>query len=124
MQKTKVVHRGNNIGDMRHRVILHTRSIRSPAFGSVDFNEDFEGIHKWAAIQTLGGKMVFGGVGQDPDIATHAVFIRYCDVSSQNFIQVDDGRRFKILQSEDYDERHEYIKLLCTDRGFDEAAKS
>lgn len=122
MRKTRLAHRGNRIGDMRHRVYLHEREITTPIFGSIDFNQRFTGIAKWAAIETLGGKVVFDGVGGD-QIATHAIYLRYCDVSSQNFIQVTDGRRFRILQSEDYDERHEYVKLLCTDRGFDEASK-
>lgn len=116
-------HRGVNIGDMRQRIYLHTRSISSPMFGSVDFDEQFSGSPIWAAIKTLGGKVVFDGVGQDV-IATHVIYIRHRDASSQNFVQATDGRRFRILQVEDYDDRHEFLALLCTDRGFGEAAKS
>ncbi len=123
MQKNKISHRGAKLGDMRHRIYLHERLITSPAFGSIDFDEEFIGDPKWAAIETLGGKITFDDVGTE-QIATHAVYIRFCDVSSQNFIQVSDGRRFRILQSEDYDERHEYVKLICTDRGLNEASKA
>lgn len=124
MKKQKLTHRGTVIGDMRHRIFIHERNIHVPAFGSVDFDERFTGFDTWAAIRTTGGKVVFDGVGQDA-LATHEVFVRYNeDYTTQNFVQVDDGRRFRILSVEDYDERHDYMVMLCTDRGFDEAAKA
>lgn len=120
----KIQQRVTNIGDMRQRVYIHERAIARPAWGSIDFDETFTGTARWAAIKTLGGKRVFDGTGQD-EVATHIVYIRFdSSVSSQTFVQVTDGRRFRILQVEDYDERHEFMALLCTDRGFNEAAKS
>ena len=117
-------HRAINIGDMRQRIYLHAREISTPVYGSIDFDEVFTGDPKWASIKSLGGKVVFDGVGQDA-IATHAIYIRYAaGVSSQKFVQSTDGRRFKILNVEDYDERHDFLVLMCTDRGFNEAAKS
>lgn len=109
---------------MRHRIFIHERNIQAPYFGSVDFDERFTGFDTWAAIRSTGGKMSFDEVGT-PNMFTHEVFVRYnADYSSQNFIQVDDGRRFRILDVEDYDERHEYMVFKCTDRGLNEASKA
>lgn len=109
---------------MRHRIFIHERNISSPYFGSVDFDEGFTGFDTWAAIRTTGGQVLFDGVGQGIEV-THEVFVRYREeYSSQNYIQVADGRRFRIVSVEDYDERHEYMLMKCTDRGFGEAAKA
>jgi len=124
MQKKRVSHRGARIGDMRHRITIHTRDITSPAHGSIDFSETFTGTNKWAAIKTLQGVTVFDGVSQDANV-THEISIRYdSSVTSETFIQLDDGRRLKILDVMHYEERDDYMVLLCTDRGLDEAAKA
>ncbi len=124
MQKNRIGHRGARIGDMRHRIILHVRSIEVPAYGSVDFSEAFEGTNIWAGIRTANGKIAMDDVGQDVNV-THQLFIRYDEtVTSETFIQVEDGRRFRIISVEDYDMRHEYMRLNVTDRGLDEAAKA
>lgn len=124
MKKSAVIHRGNRIGDMRHLVRVHDRSITAPTFGSVDFGEDFEGTQAWAAIRTTSGKIVMDDVGVDAN-ATHEIFIRYdSNVTSETFIQVDDGRRFRVLSVENFDERGEYMKLTASDRGINEAAKA
>jgi len=124
MKKSRLTHRGARIGDMRHRIILHNRSIVPPIFDSVDFEQGFDGIESWAAVKTTNGKITLDGVGQEQDV-THELFIRYdYNVTSEMFIQMEDGRRLRILNVEDYEERHEYMRLLCKERGFDEAAKS
>jgi SPP1 family predicted phage head-tail adaptor len=122
VEKSKTRHRGTRIGDMRHRIYLYDRLITSPIYGSVDFDQEFVGIAKWAAIETINGKITFDSVGQD-EVATHAFYIRFCDVSSQKFVETSDGRKFRIINAEDYEERHEYVRLLCTDRGLNEASK-
>lgn len=109
---------------MRHRVYLHDRAISAPAFGSVDFDQLFTGNPRWAAIKTYRGKTVFDGVSTD-QVVTHELFMRYEDgITSETFIQVSDGRRFRVLEVENYEERNEYVVLMCTDRGLDEAAKA
>lgn len=124
MKKSRIKHRGARIGDMRHRVYLHDRSITPPAFGTVDFDELFVGVTRWAAVKTYRGKAVFDGVSGD-NLVTHELFMRYEEgITSESFIQLSDGRRFKVLDTENYEERNEYIVLMCTDRGFDEAAKA
>jgi len=123
MKKSRVSHRGTRIGDMRHLIRVHTRSIQAPAFGSVDFSEDFDGVEAWAAIRTTNGKVTMDDSGQDVN-ATHELFVRYnSKITSERFIQADDGRRFRIIDVENFDERGDYMKLTATDRGLNEAAK-
>lgn len=122
--KKRVDHRGARVGDMRHYVLIHSRSIMSPTFGTVDFDEDFVGITAWASIKTTNGKTTMDDVGRDINV-THELLVRYnSDITSQTFIQVDDGRRFRLIDTEAYDERNEYMRLLATDRGLGEAAKA
>jgi len=113
-----------NVGDMHHRVLLHTRSITPPVFGSIDFTEAFAGNSRWASIHTKDGKLVMDDVGRDVN-STHQIYIRYDSVvDSETFVQSEDGRRFKVLSVENFDNRKEYMKLNCTDRGLNEAAKA
>ncbi len=124
MKKTRITHRGARIGDMRHRIMIHDRSITSPEFDSIDFGEDFDGTEAWAAILSTRGKVIMDDVGRDIN-ATHELFIRFnSGVTAETFIQDEDGRRFKILTVEPYDERGEYMRLLATERGLNEAAKA
>jgi SPP1 family predicted phage head-tail adaptor len=78
----------------------------------------------WSAIKTTNGKIALDGVGQDVNI-THEFFIRFDDrVTSENFIQDEAGRRYRIVSVENYEERNEYLRLLTTERGYNEAAKA
>ena len=78
----------------------------------------------WAAIKTVSGKIVMDSVGRDTNI-THEISIRYDNrVTSEHFVQSDDGRRFRIVSIENLEERGEYIKLFTIERGLDEAAKT
>lgn len=124
MKKSRINHRGARIGDMRHRVYLHDRSISPPVFGSVDFDQLFVGNPRWAAVKTFRGKTVFDGVSRDENV-THEVFMRYEEgITSESFLQLSDGQRLRVLAVENYEERGEYVVLMCTNRGLDEAAKA
>ena len=105
------------IGDMNEQILLQDRGIGEPFFGSVDFSEDFTNNDKvWAAINTVSGKTFFDGVGEEI-LITHEFLIRYdASVSAETWISWN-SRRFDILTTEDYDERKEFMKLICTDRG-------
>jgi SPP1 family predicted phage head-tail adaptor len=93
-------------------------------YGSIDFTEAFSGNARWASIHTKNGKIIMDDVGRDQNV-THEVYIRHdATVNSETYIQTEDGRRFKILTVENYDERKEFMRLNCTDRGLNEAAKA
>lgn len=120
-------HRKLCIGDLRDRVILHVRKITEPSFEARDFNLAFQdGVEVWALVKTTAGRTFFDGVSQDRPVS-HTITIRFDkDVTSETWIELEDGGRLDIVNVEDLEERHEYLRLLCSDRGSVdvEAAKS
>jgi SPP1 family predicted phage head-tail adaptor len=105
------------IGDLSERVKLHDRNMQVPEFGSADFSEKFSGTKTvWANINTAAGKVFFTGASIDVGL-THEIIIRYDEaVTSETWIEFDD-RNLKIVSVENLDERSEFMKLRCTDRG-------
>lgn len=104
-------------GDLNKRITLQGRSITPPIFGSADFTETFAaGNERWAAINTIAGKTIFDGMNQKDVALTHEIFIRYdATVTAETWILYN-GRRFDIAAVEDMEERHEWMRLLCTDK--------
>lgn len=122
MQKKRIRHTGARVGDLRERVLIEDRSIASPLGGMVDFLELFESDAIWAGVSDVSGKTVFDGVGTEVDI-THKIYIRHrVGVDSQSFLQLDDGRRLKVVAFKNLGERNEYMALYCSDRGVDQAS--
>lgn len=105
------------IGDMQHRIKLQSRSLSQPFFEDVDFDENFQDQSEvWAMINTVSGKTLFDGVNQDINI-THEVYIMYdLSVTAETWIEYD-GRRFDILKVENLDERKQFMRLICSERG-------
>ena len=106
------------VGDLRERICLQTRTLTEPAFGDAEPGEDFEGKSEvWALVKTTAGKVFFDGVNADVNL-THEIFIRYdSTVTATTWIELADGRRLDIVNVENLEERNEYLRLLCTDRG-------
>lgn len=113
------------IGDMEHQITLENRAIQPPVFGSVDFTEDFTGNPPvWALIETVSGKTFFDGVSTEIDV-THWIFIEFdVTVTAETWIKLEDGRRLDILNVEDLDERSDFMKLQCNDRGAKTASQA
>ena len=116
----QVIQRKNRvscIGDMRERVKLHNRVMQVPEFGSSDFSEKFSGTKTvWANVRTVSGEAFFSGANVDVSL-THEIIIRFDDtVTSETWIE-HDGNNLKIVSVEDLDERHEFLRLKCTERG-------
>ncbi len=109
--------RVSRIGDMRERIKLHNRAIQVPDFGATDFTEKFSGVKEvWANVRTVTGKTLFTDANVDVAL-THEIIIRYDkDITSENWVEYRD-RNLKIVAVEDLDERHEFLRLKCTDRG-------
>lgn len=104
--------------DLRHRVTVYKRDLAEPAFGSTDFDETFTQLDEvWAAIQTTNGKTLFNGTMIEESL-THVLWINHrTDVNSENWIELGDGRRLRILDFEDVDEQHDWLLLACQERG-------
>lgn len=107
------------IGDLDKLITLQDRNITPPVYGSQSFDETFSGDNDvWAMIKTVNGKTVFDGVNADVNV-THEIYIIYdSSVTTSTWIEYD-GRRFDIVPNgvEDLDERKEFLKLLCNERG-------
>jgi SPP1 family predicted phage head-tail adaptor len=112
------------IGDMRDLITLQNRSIQPPVFGSVDFTENFQNsLEVYSLIQTSTGKTFFDGVSTDQQI-THTIYIRFDkSVTAETWVLFED-RRIDILKVEDLDERHDFMKLTCNERGIVDKAAS
>jgi SPP1 family predicted phage head-tail adaptor len=116
----EVIKRKNRIsciGDMRERVKLHDRALRVPEFGSSDFTENFSGTKTvWANVKTVSGQTFFTGANIDVSL-THSIIIRYDEsVTSETWVELNNNN-LKIISVEDLDERHEFLRLRCTERG-------
>lgn len=109
------------IGDMIDPIELHTRTITTPNFETVDFDENFEAVDPTvprvlSMIKTVKGKTYFDGVGEET-IITHNIYITYNPlVTAETWVLFED-RRIDILFVEDLDERHDFMLLTCVDRG-------
>jgi len=105
------------LGDLRERIHLHDRAIQAPIFGKADSTEEFSGPKiVWASVKTVSGKTIFTGANIDVALS-HEIIIRYDDkVTSETWVEFE-GKNFKIVNVEDLDERHDFLRLLCTERG-------
>ena len=118
-KRTQVTRRSACIGALDRLITLQNRAIQPPAFGQVDFGEGFSGdAAVWANVRTVHGKTFFDSVSTVEREITHEITIRYdATVTAETWILLDDGRRVDILNTEDLDERHEWLLLQCTDKG-------
>lgn len=110
---------------MRDRIVISGRKILEPEFGNVDFLEQFKnGVERWAIVNTIKGKTVFAGIGVDVALS-HEIYIRHdpC-VTSESWIVLTDNTRLDVVMVEDLDERREFMRLLCQDRGDKDTAAS
>lgn len=125
-QPIKRKHRKPCIGDMDTLITLENRVIEAPDFDTVDFDETFTAPNPpvWSLVQTVKGKTFFDSTGTEFDV-THWIYIEFdSTVTAETWVKLDDGRRLDILDTEDLEERREFLLLQCVDRGSTEASKS
>jgi SPP1 family predicted phage head-tail adaptor len=105
-------------GDLNKQITLQNRNITAPIWNSTDFGETFSGDSTvWANIQTVTGKTFFDSVNQRDTTITHEIYIRYdSTVTSETWILYD-SRRLDIVAVENLEERNEWLKLTCVDKG-------
>lgn len=119
-QKTRRKKRRFCIADFDTLVMIQSRQITPPAFGAVDYDEDFsEKATVWAMIETTRGNVFFDGIDTDREI-THQITIRFMPwVTAEDWVLLDedDDQRLDIVDVEDLDNRHEYLLLRCSNRG-------
>lgn len=118
-------HRKICIGDLDTPIIIENRSITEPVFSSFDFTETFtnDDPYTWAMVETVSGKTFFDGVNTE-SIVTHHIYINFdADVTAESWVKIG-SNRMDILQVENLEERSEFMKLICSDRGTKEASKA
>lgn len=108
------------IGDLTQQVRLLARAIQPPVAGATDFSERFTEVAKpWADVRTTQGTTFFDGTTQDIPV-THRVFMRFrADVDTESWIELRGGSRLRVLRAEDLEDRGEWLKLTCTEKGPD-----
>lgn len=120
MSRQVVKHRRRKIcvGDLIHPIKLLPRDITEPGFGKTDFTEDFSGGKDvFAKVITTAGATVFNGINVDVNV-THEVYIRFdSDVGAETWVELEDGTRLKVIFADNLDERNEWLKLICAERG-------
>lgn len=109
------------IGDMRDEIVIQNRAITAPQTG-VDFSETFTNtITVLSAINTVSGKTYFDDVGTETNI-THTIGLRFVEgVTAESWVLFDE-RRLDVLTVDNLDERGQWMRLQCVDRG--ESAKA
>lgn len=100
------------IGDMRHIITVHTRSLTPPAFDSASFLETYDdGVEHWASVETpKDGVSLFSGVNV-PEGVTDLFIIRYdSTITTENIVRWE-GNAYKILGTTNPDRRNQYLEL-------------
>lgn len=118
-------HRKVAVGDLSDLVKVQARTIEDPTFSDTDFEEGFSSpADTWARVRTVSGRVILNEVGVDVAI-THEVVIRFVEgVTTESWVLLENGSRLRVADVEDLDERHEYLRLQCVDRGSREAEAS
>lgn len=105
------------VGDLTDLISIQNRNVTAPDFNSADFNADFsDEANVWAGINTVHGKTFFDGVSTEVNI-THEILIHFDETVTSSSWVLFESRRFDILDTEDLDERHEYMILTCAETG-------
>lgn len=105
------------IGDMKDEITIQARNIKSPPSDGVDFVEEFTGDDVvWAAVNTKSGVVFFDGTNQEV-LKTHEIYIRYLQGVTAEAWVLFKGSRYDVLQVDNLEERDEFMRLDCTNRG-------
>lgn len=104
------------IGDLDKLVTLQDRTLTAPTSG-VDASEGFGNDNAvWSMIITKTGDTFFDGVSTEIDI-THWIYIRFIStVTAETWIDFE-SKRYDILDVENLDQRSDFMKLRCNNRG-------
>lgn len=116
-RKIKAIKRQICIGDLKDRIEIFLRSQVSKNDGKIKSVMDFSSVATvWAKVTTTRGSQLFDGV-ELADPFTHEIEIRFrADIDAEKWIDFK-GNRYDIVDVQDYDERNEFLLLLCKKKG-------
>ena len=116
-ENIRIPHRKLCVGDLDRRITLKSRQIAADGM-LPDYLLNFTNNGDvWAAVQTAkAGETVFDESNTEA-VITHTFFIRFISgLTSEEWIELE-GENYDILTVEDFDERHEWMRLKTTVRG-------
>ena len=108
-------------GDLDTLIFIESRERRAALDGEVDakleFWPDDDCPEIWLACARSLAAPVFDGVSTDRRV-THEIVFRHEDgITTENWVRLESGRRLDIVSMDAYDERGEFLMLLCEDTG-------
>ena len=103
------------IGDLKYRITLQQRSIKSAI--DVDFSENYTDIASvWAHVEINNPKFIFNDINIDESV-THKFYIRYrSDIDINTWIFYD-NIRYNIISIKPTDFDKKYLVLNCNIKG-------
>lgn len=112
--------RKNTIGDMRECISLEVRSIQPPSFDNFSASESYIQVAEpWAKVETEFNNRIFDEVALDAKPSIKFT-IRYRDnITTETRIRYK-GILYKIVQSDNLEERDEYLVLYAAIEGADD----
>lgn len=115
--KIRIRHRRLCAGDLDRYIEVLCRSMDAPTDSSTDFENSFATSKKlWAGLRTTKGKDVFFATNLD-EAVSHVFYTRYVDwITADHWIKFS-GENYDILESENIDERNEWMAHYCNVRG-------
>lgn len=106
-------------GDLDRLITLQKRTITVPTPESeTDYDEDFDDIDDVLAmvLTTKKGTIFFSDTNTEKTIDIE-FYIAFLDgITAETWIKFED-ENYEILFTEDLDKRHQYLRLVCTERG-------
>ncbi len=108
-------------GDLRAEVQIALKAIQAPNSASVAPDMAFQNIPlTWAKVVTTGRKELFAGT-QLLGIKTHDITIRFPDQEiTSDHVVFWKGEIYDVLNTQNYEERDEYLILYCGEKGPEE----
>lgn len=101
-------------GDLRHRITLYkTQKTSDGAGGYTETNQEYCSV--WAKAYQLSGKEIFRYQQIFPS-ATYMFVVRHNSTTkniTEEMAVIYNNKRFNILNVEDENEEHRFVKLLC-----------
>lgn len=114
--KKKRKNRGLCLGDLNKKIFLKTQAI-SLATADESFGSDIDPwVPVWASVETTRGDQIFDGTNLINSV-THKFSIRYRQGLTQEHLVQFEGIIYRIVDVEDFEEKHDWMVLSCVKRG-------
>lgn len=112
-----VSHKLPELGDLKHRITIYSREIKSPTDATGNYSLNLtQAIKVWASIETIKGDILFDSVNMERSICS-LITIRYLPFITQEYWIAYNNTYYDILQVEDLNEQRRFQVLYCNVRG-------